>query len=413
MKKTACIPYLCAGALFASSLYADTFDPGSDRMDDRDIQALREWINTKRQVTVKEKGGALSISGEVRGEMQAVYETIKGVEQRGARSPAHVPHETFDVEVNLMFDYRTEFSWAATRIKFDNNAGIFGGTFDKLKVDRAYFGVRMYKGDKVTFDVEIGRRRINTFADSKIEGDAFFDGILFRYDQGFTDLGTLFGRLGTFVIDERKYQYGYLGELGFLDIANTGIYAKYLFIDWDTKNLHNKAKNQRFQFITSQVILGYKFVPKKFDQAIVIYTSGLYNHAAHKVKQTGRKRANWASVTGILAGELRKKGDWSLDTSYQFVAAQAVPDYDSAGIGLGNAIGSGFYTVNANGSGGPSTRKTAGGNVNFRGYNVTFQYLLSNTLILFQSWSQTCTLDSSIGPFRRYKQYELEFNYAF
>ena len=35
-------------------------------------------------------------------------------------------------------------------------------------------------------------------------------------------------------------------------------------------------------------------------------------------------------------GELKKKNDWSLDINYQVVQAQAVPDYDSVGIGLGN-----------------------------------------------------------------------------
>ncbi|MGE5196191.1 MAG: hypothetical protein ACM3JI_02545, partial [Anaerolineae bacterium] len=43
-----------------AQVFADTIESG-DEFDDRDLQALREWINTKRQVTVKEKGGALAI----------------------------------------------------------------------------------------------------------------------------------------------------------------------------------------------------------------------------------------------------------------------------------------------------------------------------------------------------------------
>jgi len=41
------------------------------------------------------------------------------------------------------------------------------------------------------------------------------------------------------------------------------------------------------------------------------------------------------------------------------------------------------------------------------------QYMLTNNLNLFQEWSQSITLDDHIGPFRRYKQYELELIYAF
>jgi hypothetical protein len=95
------------------------------------------------------------------------------------------------------------------------------------------------------------------------------------------------------------------------------------------------------------------------------------------------------------------------------LAAQAVPDFDEAGVGIGNASGSGFYTTNLNGTGIPTTRKTAGGQGNWRGFNITLEYLLTNNLVLFQSWNQSITLDTSIGPFRHYKQYEVEFNYAF
>ena len=95
--------------LLTSHLYADTVDSG-EGIEDRDIQALREWVNTKRQVTVKEKGGALSISGEVRSEFQHTFEKINGVSQR--RRP-FLPSDAFDVEVNLMMDYRTDTTWAS------------------------------------------------------------------------------------------------------------------------------------------------------------------------------------------------------------------------------------------------------------------------------------------------------------
>ena len=56
--------FLLSTVFVASSAMAATIDEADD-LDQRDIGALRDWINTKRQVTIKESGGALSISGEV------------------------------------------------------------------------------------------------------------------------------------------------------------------------------------------------------------------------------------------------------------------------------------------------------------------------------------------------------------
>lgn len=412
MKNYLCLFSVLTAASLFTNISADTVDQGTG-IEERDIQALREWINTKRQVTVKEKGGALAISGEVRTEMQATYEKVNGIDQRGARTPFGIPHDTFDVEVNLMFDYRADRAWASVKIEFDNDAGVFNGTLNKLKVERAYWAVRFLETNSLIMDAEVGRRRINSFVDSKLEGDSFFDGVFLKYDQSFEKIADFYVHAGTFVIDERRYQYGYLGEIGILDIADTGFYTKYLFIDWNTKHFHDPLRNLRFDFAVSQLLFGYKFIPARFQKIIILYAAGLYNHAAHKLAITDYHRANWGGYVGFSIGELKKKGDWALDASYQVLAAQAVPDFDAAGIGLGNAAGAGFYTMRLNGSGGPTGRKTAAGNTNYRGYNITFEYLLTNNLILFQSWSQTITLNDEIGPFRRFKQYEMEFNYAF
>src|SRR5580704_6832694 len=74
--------YLGASSLLYTSLHASTIERSQD-VDQKDVNAVREWINTKRQVTVRELGGALSISGEVRTEMQSTGETRNGINQRG------------------------------------------------------------------------------------------------------------------------------------------------------------------------------------------------------------------------------------------------------------------------------------------------------------------------------------------
>ncbi len=399
-------------------LTAATID-SSDDIEQKDINALREWINTKRQVTVREMGGALSLSGEVRTELQSSAETVNGIRQRGNGGAVTLPDGTpfptnaFDVEVNIMLDYRTEHSWASIKLEFDNDAGIFSGTLNKLKLERAYWGVRAIDADEFTFDVEMGRRRMSSMMDSKLEFNSFFDGVWFRYDHGFEKIGDFYTHAGVFLINEFKNQFGYVGEIGMLNIGGSGLYTKYSLTDWDTKDFHDKIMNERFDFIVSQLILGYRFLPSNLKKIVIIYLGGLYNHKAKKLAITGYRRSNWGSYIGFSIGELKKKGDWAFDANYQALCAQAVPDFDVQGIGVGNTANTGFYTARTDGRGGANTRKTAGGNVNYRGFQLTLDWLLTNQLDFQQSWQQSITLDDSIGPFRTFKQYEIEFIYGF
>jgi hypothetical protein len=74
--------FACGLMLTSYGLFADTIEGQTD-VQQRDNKALQDWINAKRQVTVKEIGGALSISGEVRFEYQCINEKINGIAQRG------------------------------------------------------------------------------------------------------------------------------------------------------------------------------------------------------------------------------------------------------------------------------------------------------------------------------------------
>src|ERR1700722_13696685 len=205
MKKLPKSFLLCATSLFTATLSASTIED-SDDIDQKDINAVREWINTKRQVTVRELGGALSISGEVRTEFQSTAEVLNGVKQRGNGAPGLMddgdpfPTNSFDIEVNIMMDYRTDNSWGSVKLEFDNDAGIFSGTFDKLKLERAYWGVRVLDGDTYNFDTEAGRRRMSAMADSKLEFNSFFDGLWFKYDQSYDPFGDLYVHAGVFII---------------------------------------------------------------------------------------------------------------------------------------------------------------------------------------------------------------------
>ncbi len=415
---------LSAVSLFLASSLCGTTIEDSDDIDQKDINALREWINYKRQVTIKELGGALSLAGEVRTELQATSETLDGIRQRGngAKVPEGddfaPPTNTYDVEVNIMLDYRTENSWSSIKLEFNNNAGIFSGTLNKIKLERAYWGMRVVDTDQTTFDIELGRRHMSSIVDSKLEFGDFFDGAWFKYDQSFLSIGDFYLHAGIFLIDSNRNQYGYLGEFGLMNVGGTGFYTKYSLIDWDTKHFSKnqkkeRLKRERFSFIVSQLLFGYRFYPASLQKIVIVYLAGLYNHAAHKLDITKHKRANLGGYLGFTIGELKKKGDWAFDANYQVLQAQCVPDFNANGIGLGNASDNGFYTKSDKGGDEANTRKTAGGNVNFRGFQLTLDWLLTNQLDFQQSWQQAITLDKHIGQFHRYKQYEIEFIYAF
>ena len=128
---------------------------------------------------------------------------------------------------------------------------------------------------------------------------------------------------------------------------------------------------------------------------------------------TGGRKANWAWYTGVSIGVVKKQGDWAVDVNYQWVQAQAVPDFDVLGIGRGNAAGLGFYTVNRDGTGGATNQQTAGGNTNYRGFEIEALYAITNSLVVQQNFKYSNTLNTNIGPDEKFRQYEIEFIYAF
>ena len=403
--------------LLLSSMALLTSYAQAAEINERDIETLREWINSRRMITVKELGGQLSISGDLHTEMQAVNEENAGHRVRGSGTP--FPTKTYDIEFNLSIDYRSDRTWAAARLRFDDDAGVTSeavgsGKTNNIKLDRAYFGYRIFDGDQHTMDIEMGRRSLSSVFDSKLEFNSNFDGVLFKDNYVFDKAGDFYYQLGLLLVNEKRSQAAYIGEIGLQNIARTGFYTKYSITDWDTTNASYVP--HQFQFVVSQLLLGYKFIPVKLDRIVNIYLAGLHNHVAKKREISAYKKANTGGYVGLSVGQTKLKGDWVFEANYQFLQAQCVPDFDASGIGLGNAKGNGFYYAKLKADKDHpalNTRTTAEGNVNFRGFELTLQYLLSNNLNLFQQWKQGITLDTDIGPFRKLKQYEIDFIYGF
>ena len=378
-----------------------------------EIDQLKEWIKSKRQtVGIKSLGGELTYSGEVRTGMNSVSEVVNGVRQRGAGGaiPGY-PSRDYSIEVGILMNYRADFTWATSKIRFKNRAGVISGTSDKVALDRGFMGVRLVEGESYAMVLEAGRRKFNYTFDSKIEFGSFMDGLVFKYDQSIDVVGDLYFYGGPFVIDFTGDHYGYMFELGALNVGNTGIYLKYSFIDWDTKHYDNILKKRRFEYMNSQLTLGYKVVVPYIQKVLTIYSAALNNSAARALPILDDKKANWAGYLGFSLGEVRKQGDWSIDIDYQWVQAQAVPAYDFAGIGRGNAAGVGLYAVDSKDAA-PTTKLTATGPCNYKGFEATFLYLFTNNLTLRQTYQMSTRLQK-IGPIYRYKAYSMELVYLY
>lgn len=380
-----------------------------------DIKTLRDWIDTKKNVTIKKRDGDLSLSGEVRVELQSINEKKDGFQQRG--QGGQVPDTTrhsWDVEANFRLDYRTERTWLAAKLKFDNAMGIEKGSYDHIALERAIFGIQLVNAETYTIDLEVGRSAIISTFDSKVQFGATMDGLLFKYDQALENIGDLFLHGGPFIVNRNINHYAYVGELGLLNIGRTGLYSKLSAINWNTKHTHKNVRNDAFRFFNIQWMWGYTtLLPKIWQKNFTLYAGGLINAAAKGTNTTRGAKERFAWYAGFSIGELRKKWDWSLNINYQWVQAQAVPDFDVRGIGRGNAAKVGLYSSKSMGEGFPNPYGEGVGRSNYKGWAVEFLYLLTDNITVYQEWRQSVNQTSRIKPSMSYKQYEIELIYGF
>lgn len=384
------------------------------KQENPDMDALNRWLKQKRMVTIKEIGGDLALSGEVRFEMQAINEKKNGISQRGPHGATDKPDYAFDIEVNLMLDYHADRTWACVKLEFDNDMGQVGGTTNKIALERAFFGGRLIDGETVTFDGEMGRRNLNNTFDSKIEFASLFDGILLKFSKATDVMGDFYINGGGFVINDRFHHFGFVSEVGMLNIGNTGMYTKYSFIDWKEHKYPQGSLWNRYNYQISQLTLGYQFTPARWKKIIKFYAAALLNHSAKQISISNFKRYNQGYYAGVSIGQISVKGDWALDMNYQYVMPQAIPDFDVSGIKRGNAAGVGFYTQNLNGTGPDMTDKAlVVGSCNYKGFIAELLYALSNNLTWYNAIEFSNNQTFQVGPNLRFFQFETEFVYAF
>lgn len=491
------IPFFLVG--FTAGAYAQRIgqETGFDReLRTRDDQPVREFVESKENIDVKEKSKNLEISGDVRFEWRNIQE--KGItlyeresygdsyggygeevidpsdsdfyeKYRYLRGGSHVDQKgipistnDFDVEFNLKIKYTYKDAWAKAHLQFDNPAGIRGrndcfgefpvfnkegsevvrrtrrdnrfavkGSGDAFAINlkRAYIGYNIYADGANRLDTEIGRQKLDDIFDSEVQFTSRFDGVLLRFASAVEDAFDWYITAGGFVIDERVNHLGYVAEIGFLDIYDTGIDVKYSFIDW-TK----RGKNRCFifnplgtQYQNSQISLTYTFSHCFFGKEIPFecYSGFLVNHAARKTVFTHWKKKNLAWYAGLYIGNVDKKGDWSLDIEYVVVQAQAVSEQDVGSIGRGNIFdenlldildesfsspGSSSSHIPSSGIYGYFPRR---GNTNFIGWRFEFLYAITDNFSIDLIYEFSHEEDRRIGGPHKYRDFEIEAIYAF
>jgi hypothetical protein len=291
--------------------------------------------------------------------------------------------------------------------------GLVSGTVDKIALERAFLGGRIYVGDTFNFNASLGRNNLDNLFDSRIEFSSIFDGLLLEFSKVFEKAGDVFFNVGSFLINDRKYHFAYIGELSWYRMGGSCFYSKYSFVNWK-KNYKNPLKDLPFNFRVSQWILGYQCTVTKWEKLLKVYCAGLLNHSAKKLELTGNRKANWGGYVGFSLGRILKKGDWAFDINYQFVGPQAIPGFDVGGITRGNAADVGFYFIEEDdGTRIPTTRETAVGFGNYKGFIVELLYAITGNLTVLNNFQMSNNLYDSIGPKMKYLQYEIEFIYAF
>lgn len=484
---------------------------------ERDEEPVREFVESKENIDIKDKAKNLDISGDVRFEYRSIrekgisyfqknidnsstsdnssnldsispsnssrqlppsvlfenYRYLRGGDHVDARG-LPLSNNDFDVEFNFKVKYSFERAWCSAHLQFDNPAGCRGRNdcandfvvFNKegsdtaftdkirdtsrspkgsgegifLNLKRAFMGYNVYANGKQRFDIEIGRRKLDDVFVSEVEFSSRFDGILLKYANRIDQVADWYCNSAVFVIDERVNHFGAVTEIGFLNVADTGLDLRYSYIDWRkcgrNRCFVKDAAGSRFR--NSQISFAYTFTPEIYCYKFPVefYGGILVNHAAKKHSIYSRnKRKNLAWYAGAYIGNVDKKGDWALDIEYIVVQAQAVSDFDVGSVGRGNILDENltdkisqtiineqaFDTFDL-----LTTQQKLDlldeqdkfyyprrGNANFVGFRFEGLYALTDNLSVDMIYEFSNAEDRHIGGRHFYSDFEIEMIYAF
>lgn len=469
----------CIG-LFSTTLCSADEGDGSrfeEELNERDFDALRDYLKSKRALDIEENAASLTISGDVRTEYRHLNEQCNGKSVRGGGKRdgrgRPISRNDFDIEFNLRFDYVCDKTWAVAHVRYDNSAGVDdnghpcggntpcdgdcedgkckqraahcigdcggyhgSGACDDLCLKKAYFGYEFYACGETRFFFELGRRgNLYSVFDSNIQFLSRFDGLLLKYESQWDSVADWYIQAAGFVVDEKVNHFAWVAEVGLLNIADSDVNLKYSIIDWEKhgKNRCGARDPIGFQFINSQVTASYYFKPAWLcGLKTKVYGAFLINHAADDL---------WTPIDGNCCGDCCRgnctkkdeKGNKIVcDCPMKNHGKQNIGWY--AGILFGEVRKEGDWALEiqyqyvqaqacpdddaagicrGNVLDESFTTCSYAGNTNYKGWKFEGLYAFTDNLTLDSIFEWSRAVDDDIGGSHKYSKFELEAIYAF
>lgn len=228
---------------------------------------------------------------------------------------------SFKAEATLGCDYIKPEAWVSVKMK----AATSNGKDSLMYLDKAFLGYQLLDKSFETADmglsVEIGRNKMESMFDSKMQYDSYFNGIHLIYS--FKEPGVLdfIAHGGPHVVDSSKHHYGWLVEGIWNRIASTPVTMKYSFTDWNAPKKPNGTFDETYFFAISQITAMYEF------EHVMLYGAYLYNHQETKY--------NDGFYLGFTAGKIRKVHDFVFDINFQTTKSYLLSPIDNKGLKKG------------------------------------------------------------------------------
>jgi len=288
-------------------------------------------------------------SGDVRTAVSNATMYSNGNKVRGAGG-LNPSTELDNIKVNLKADYKAPRLWSSSHLKVSTN--LQKTVTENLLLEKFVVGGRVWDSSEGRLDAEAGRRRLVTAFDSKLQFASMTDGLVFNVVA--PQFGNAYLKGSAFLRSVLSNAHpGFAMEAGLPNIAKSGAFVKYSFVDWDTKSYATAADQNKYAFANSQLTVGHQSRPTWLGgkTPLKLYAAALVNHKATPKATTGNTLANYGGYAGVSMGKSGKQGDWMVDANYQLLAAQAVPSFDALGLRSGNHKGvvvSGAYQITDN-----------------------------------------------------------------
>lgn len=239
---------------------------------------------------------------------------------------------SFKAEANVGCDYKLPEAWVSVKMK----ASTSNGKDSFIFLDKAFLGYQLYEGERGDFSLEIGRNKMDSLYDSKLQYDSYFNGlhVAYHFNQpGIVDF-VLHG--GPHVVNSDKNHYGWIAEGIWSEIANSPMTVKYSFTDWNAPRLPKGASShwdETYLFTISHMLASYQIGSTK------VYGAYLLNHQASNY--------NDGFYVGFTTGKINGKGDLEVDVNFQSCKKNALSPIDFKGMKKGVQVTAIYALANA------------------------------------------------------------------